>query len=87
MLDKVIYKKLNAKLVDIMNYKSKTELEKKALVGGMNEEIKAAREKCKTLAKVISDKDLELMYHCGLFDENELNELLGTIDEIEELDI
>jgi len=85
MLDKVIYEKLNAKLVDILNYKSKTEGDKKALVEGMNKEIKAAKEKSEVLAKVISRKDLELMVHCGLFDEYELKDLIGR--EVEEFDI
>jgi len=85
MLDKVVYEKLSAKLVDILNYKSKTELDKKVLVSGMNIEIKAAKEKSDVIAKVIATRDLELMVHCGFFDEYELKELIGK--EAEDFDI
>ena len=64
-------------------YRSETELKKESYSYKWSQEIKNATKRIKAIEKAIKLKEEAELVECGLFDEDELKELLGGFPKID----
>lgn len=82
-MNKATIERLKTKHYETSVYRSETEAKKESYGFKWGQEIKASTKRLKALERAIKDNDETVLIDSGVFDEDELGELLGNFPKVD----